>query len=103
MPMKVDNTNENPEYRAWLAELGNSAGGLPYYAFYIPGQKEPRHFPGVFATPGMFLETLTDGVEVPRPNQAGKVSRQEDPPTTSSAVRPSADEPVTRNLTYGLN
>ncbi len=65
MPLKADNTNAQPEIEALLRELGNEARGLPYYALFIPGQDEPKHFPGVFVSSGSFLSTLNEGVEIP--------------------------------------
>lgn|GEM_PF-1644156 len=66
MPLKADNTNAHPEIEKLLEELGNKGRGLPYYALFIPGQNEPKHFPGVFVSSGSFLATLNDGVEIPK-------------------------------------
>ncbi len=55
--LKADKSNEAPEVDALLSELGNTAGAIPYYGLFQPGE-EPIHFDGVFVDPDSFLSQL---------------------------------------------
>ena len=56
--LKADKSDrENPAVDQLLTELGNRAGGIPYYAVFRPG-KEPIHFNGVFLTPESFIDKI---------------------------------------------
>jgi len=56
--LKADKSDrENPAVDQLLTELGNRAGGIPYYAVFRPG-KEPIHFNGVFLSPDSFIDKI---------------------------------------------
>ena len=57
MVLKADKSNPAPEVDALLAELGNTAGAIPYFGLFQPGE-EPIHFDGVYLTPESFLDQL---------------------------------------------
>lgn len=57
MLLKADKSVPAPEVDLLLNELGNTAGAIPYYGLFQPGE-EPIHFNGVFLTPDSFLSQL---------------------------------------------
>ena len=54
--MKADWTRQDPRITATLASLGRNA--VPVYAFYIPGENEPRLLPEVL-TPSLVLDEIS--------------------------------------------
>lgn len=52
--LKADKTRPSVEIDKALAELGNTAGGIPYFAVYRPNE-ETVHFGGTFVSPAGFL------------------------------------------------
>ena len=56
--MKADKSQSEAEVNRLLEELGNTGGGIPYYAIFVPGQDEPIHFDGIFCSADPILEKL---------------------------------------------
>ncbi|HEY2628676.1 MAG TPA: protein-disulfide reductase DsbD domain-containing protein [Usitatibacter sp.] len=54
--MKADWTRQDPRITATLAALGRNA--VPVYAFYVPGENEPRLLPEVL-TPSLVLDEIS--------------------------------------------
>jgi hypothetical protein len=82
--LKADKTKASPEIEAMLAELGNTAGGIPYYAVFRPGE-DVVHFDGNFiSTRGFLAEAGID------PN--AKVSEEKKTTTVSGESKTTSAE-----------
>jgi hypothetical protein len=65
--------DKNSEVDPFLAEIGNTGLGIPYYAVFVPGAAEPTQFDGIFLQSDTVLNKIKPAV----------ASRPGEPPATT--------------------
>lgn len=54
--------DKNPEVDPFLAEIGNTGLGIPYYAVFTPGEDESLQFDGIFFSSDAMIDKIRPAV-----------------------------------------
>jgi thiol:disulfide interchange protein len=54
--------DKNPEVDPFLAEIGNTGLGIPYYAVFTPGKEGSLQFDGIFFSSNAMIEKIRPAI-----------------------------------------